>query len=450
MRSSVFRVLVPACLGIWSLSSCQPPPDDDVESVEAAAIAAGNYLVKNVNSAKCADVAGGSLVAGGNVIQWSCHGVTSQQWKIRDLGTGYYELRNAQSGMCLDVYAASTADKANVDQWGCNGHYSQQWKFVSVSSGVYELRPRSSGKCLDVTGASLLDGANLQQYSCRGVNQQRWRISAVSTCTPESDGSFCSRLGKSCGTVSGTDNCGGARMVSCGSCTAPETCGGGGTANVCGGGGSVIFQNTGTTAGWDRAYAQKDGTITQVSSPVYKGSTALRMTQTYITSDGLNYHAEVVKNYAEKASEDRYFGQAIMLPGDWVWHNQNVTFQQWAPDDNSGPWLLMFVQNDHLWAGGRAFSVHDFGPITKGAWLRVVTRIKLSTSGIFEVWVDGTKRGGVTGDFTVSGGSIRWSSGIYCTTWDTDHPAGQTTLSIFHDHFRVGTTLSTADPATWN
>src|SRR5262249_6597085 len=60
------------------------------------------------------------------------------------------------------------------------------------------------------------------------------------TCTAASNATFCSRLGKNCGTVSGTDNCGKARTVtSCGTCTAPATCGGGGTANVCGGGGTT-------------------------------------------------------------------------------------------------------------------------------------------------------------------------------------------------------------------
>jgi len=174
------------------------------------------------------------------------------------------------------------------------------------------------------------------------------------------------------------------------------------------------------------------------------------MYQKYISSDGLNYHSDVVKSHTATTGEDRYFGQAIMLPGDWVWHNQNVTFQQWAPDDNSGPWLLMFVQNDRLMAGGRAFSVKDFGPISRGGWLRIVTRIKMSTTGVFEVWVDGVKRGSVSGDFTVSGGSIRWSSGIYCTRWDTEPPAGQSTLVIFHDQLRVATTYSAADPASWN
>jgi chitinase len=69
----------------------------------------------------------------------------------------------------------------------------------------------------------------------------------VSSCTPESDAAFCSRLGKNCGSVTAADNCGTNRTVgSCGSCTSPQTCGGGGTANVCGGGGSSqTFSATG-------------------------------------------------------------------------------------------------------------------------------------------------------------------------------------------------------------
>ena len=57
------------------------------------------------------------------------------------------------------------------------------------------------------------------------------RFTAVTTCTPESNTAFCSRLGKNCGTVSGTDNCGDPRTVtSCGTCTSPQVCG---ASNVC-------------------------------------------------------------------------------------------------------------------------------------------------------------------------------------------------------------------------
>src|SRR5689334_24278780 len=58
-------------------------------------------------------------------------------------------------------------------------------------------------------------------------------------CAAETNAQFCSRLGKNCGSVTGTDNCGATRTVtSCGTCKAPATCGGGGTANACGTAGS--------------------------------------------------------------------------------------------------------------------------------------------------------------------------------------------------------------------
>ena len=53
-------------------------------------------------------------------------------------------------------------------------------------------------------------------------------------CTPESNATFCARLGRNCGAVTDADNCGTVRTVaSCGACAGAEICGGDGTANVC-------------------------------------------------------------------------------------------------------------------------------------------------------------------------------------------------------------------------
>jgi hypothetical protein len=65
------------------------------------------------------------------------------------------------------------------------------------------------------------------------------------SCTPETNAAFCGRVGKNCGSVAGTDNCGAARTVSsCGSCISPQTCGGGGVANLCGGSSCTPETNT--------------------------------------------------------------------------------------------------------------------------------------------------------------------------------------------------------------
>ncbi|AKU90874.1 hypothetical protein AKJ08_1261 [Vulgatibacter incomptus] len=44
-------------------------------------------------------------------------------------------------------------------------------------------------------------------------------------CDSESDAAFCARLGKTCGDVTGTDNCGNARTAACGTCPDGQTCG---------------------------------------------------------------------------------------------------------------------------------------------------------------------------------------------------------------------------------
>jgi hypothetical protein len=55
---------------------------------------------------------------------------------------------------------------------------------------------------------------------------------AADACTRETDEAFCARLGASCGTAEGYDDCGVARTAACGECGATEQCGGG-EANVC-------------------------------------------------------------------------------------------------------------------------------------------------------------------------------------------------------------------------
>jgi hypothetical protein len=48
---------------------------------------------------------------------------------------------------------------------------------------------------------------------------------APASCSPESDSTFCSRLGKTCGSLTGSDNCGTFRTVDCGTCpTTTRTC----------------------------------------------------------------------------------------------------------------------------------------------------------------------------------------------------------------------------------
>src|SRR5206468_1701420 len=136
----------------------------------------------------------------------------------------------------------------------------------------------------------------------------------------------------------------------------------------------------------------------------------------------------------------------------WVFHCQNVTFQQWAPENPEAPWILMYVQNDKIRLGGRGQGGDtDVGPITglRGTWMRIVTRIHMASPGVFEVWINDHKYYSRNGNLRSMGPSLRWSSGIYCTRWDTETPTGPHELSIFHDNLRIATTYDEADPAKW-
>ena len=103
-------------------------------------------------------------------------------------------------------------------------------------------------------------------------------------CTPEPDGSFCTRLGKNCGSISGVDNCGASRTVAfCGSCSSPQTCGGSGQDNVCGNGEVVDDMIAGTATnqfeyssggGWDSCYRCGNGSLYNSSRSQSKTSGA--------------------------------------------------------------------------------------------------------------------------------------------------------------------------------
>jgi hypothetical protein len=186
---------------------------------------------------------------------------------------------------------------------------------------------------------------------------------------------------------------------------------------------------------------------------VYKGNSAIETQQTYVSSDGKNYHTETVHAHAQSMNQDRYYGQAIYLKPDWQFHNQPVTFQQFSAENPSGPWLLFEIQNSKIEYSTHKTGYRTVGDISalRGTWIRIVVRINMRRSGgVMEVWLNGKK---VVSDkdntAPPSGTTLRWSSGIYPNYWDTEKPKGQKALSIFHDQARIASSYDLAEPANW-
>lgn len=96
---------------------------------------------------------------------------------------------------------------------------------------------RLGKSCGDVTAAD--NCGTTRTYDCGtctfpGVCGAGVPPNVCSNCEPENDSTFCARVGKDCGTLTATDNCGGTRTVGCGACVSPASCGGAGVANECG------------------------------------------------------------------------------------------------------------------------------------------------------------------------------------------------------------------------
>jgi hypothetical protein len=87
--------------------------------------------------------------------------------------------------------------------------------------------PADAGSAADATIDATADA---------GTNSDATITVDSGPCVPEGDVAFCTRLGKNCGTVTATDNCGAPRTVSsCGVCGSYyESCGGAGVPNACG------------------------------------------------------------------------------------------------------------------------------------------------------------------------------------------------------------------------
>jgi hypothetical protein len=131
------------------------------------------FLIVNVNSGKCLDVAGGSRDADVSVHQWECHGLSNQRWYFHNVAWANRPLIvNEWSGHCLDV--ESDTDGTRLKQFPCHGFDNQQFNLELIGGITFLVKPQHTGKCVEVDSWSFDDGAKVQQWGCHGDTNQRW------------------------------------------------------------------------------------------------------------------------------------------------------------------------------------------------------------------------------------------------------------------------------------
>jgi hypothetical protein len=233
---------------------------------------------------------------------------------------------------------------------------------------------------------------------------------------------------------------------------------------------SVVFSNTGNLSGWSSLW-QENGrcSLTQVSSPVYKGSTAVRARCIYSSSYSGRYHGEMRKSGMAQRGQDRYYGFAFYIPSNWQNVQQGFNIQQFIGNASGcsggqpttmtalryGDDLVTRIVTGPSACQRTSTNYTVVTSVSKGTWHRVTFRGKWRSdnTGVFTFWYDGSQKLNKTNTKThpADDYSLNYAVGNYSNAWhDDDRMEGtQSTRDIFVDHIRVATTYAEADPASW-
>ena len=146
------------------------------ESVStSAAVVAGRFHVRGVQSGLCLEVTGAGTTNGVNVQQATCADVPQQWLDVLAVEGGAWRFTFEHSGKVLDVSDVSQNNGALVHQWDWVDGANQRWTARNVGNSV-QLVSVNSGKCLDVKDFSLVPGGAIQQWDCGNGDNQRWTL----------------------------------------------------------------------------------------------------------------------------------------------------------------------------------------------------------------------------------------------------------------------------------
>ncbi len=144
---------------------------------------------------KVIDVAGWGTGNNTNIQIWE-RGKTqaNQTFQPISVGSGYYVLKDLNSGKVIDVAGGVVKDGANVILYDYHGGANQQWRFIYKGKenghNWYELESKINGNyCLDVSGANSANGTNIQLWSRNGSNAQKFMMWYGQTSSSSSSGS---------------------------------------------------------------------------------------------------------------------------------------------------------------------------------------------------------------------------------------------------------------------
>ena len=137
-----------------------------------------------MHSDKCAELPGGSLTPGKQLIQWDCNwGQAKQQFSFHPVAgqADTYHLQNVNSQLCVSVSPVQRyGGHPTVEQLACDeGSPRQQFTLRAVPNAekTFQLSSGYAGKCIDVYRGIKQNRTPLVAYTCHESPNQQWRMS---------------------------------------------------------------------------------------------------------------------------------------------------------------------------------------------------------------------------------------------------------------------------------
>lgn len=181
-------------------------PAYDVQAASSTLIPDGWYYIKNVNSQKYVEVAGGVDANGVNVQQYEGNGLSCQKWYVHNLGNNYVTLKSGlPSGRMMDVTNGVNANGVNIQIYDANGLDTQIFKIKHRQNKEYSIVAKSTGDklALDVYDWSVSNGGNINLWKSSGAACQLFKFEKTSASSDSSNNSS-SNSGNNAGSSSNT------------------------------------------------------------------------------------------------------------------------------------------------------------------------------------------------------------------------------------------------------
>lgn len=135
----------------------------------------GNAADKNYRL----EISARSTDNGANLILYSAHGATSQQFKFEKQSDGFYTITNVNSGKQIDVAGGGKTAGTNIQQWGDNGA-NQKWSVIPNTDGSYSFASATNNLYLDLSGNTLKNDQNIHCWTPNGGGAQKWSLTLAS------------------------------------------------------------------------------------------------------------------------------------------------------------------------------------------------------------------------------------------------------------------------------